>query len=111
MNSASASGAVASRGKLDERGRRDARHLAVVVEAEAGEAGDLEAMRGEIVRHRPAGLDRVGRQDADPSARRAPSGRARRPVGGVTTGTPGLAAWIAASISASPMTTEAEVQE
>ena len=32
-------------------------------------------------------------------------------MGGVTTGTPGLAARIAASISASPITTDADVQE
>ena len=43
--------------------------------------------------------------------RPAPASPRTAASGGVTTGTPGLAAWIAASISSSPMTTEAEVQE
>ena len=38
-----------------------------------------------------AGFDRIGRENADLVSHRAPATRARLAIGGVTTGTPGLA--------------------
>ena len=59
-------------GEVNERGGADACHFAVVLEAQARKARDLEAPGEEVVAHRAAGLKRVGGEDADPPRSESP---------------------------------------